>query len=372
MNEELTKAQKELLELFYSKNKTKVLFVKRERNNLWDTVTGSENIDPENLAEICEKCPAIMYEIKKSKENGKNIQSAVFSECVYAQTLANMFNLEFVQNKCDNLPVDIRNFLGEHCLHIRYYYSNSQNTVLLFQAGSKNGVDCCLYIDNNGKHNFYTIEFKENYAKSSEPDLPEYGENGIMVVDNKFLDMYPHFKQMLDEKTGLNFFDTMGSNIHGFSEESVRIAVDRNYIKKPADVIVTESRKGILIMLPSTHISQWADIHGEIRPAGRNPYKVWTPDKAKEIIEQKGGKIENNLVTIKKSYLEPRKSRGNKKRISGYKTAPLFFVKIEKCTDNGSSICFKFDDLQQLKPTISGIIDFRKCIYEDIKQSYEK
>jgi len=132
---------------------------------------------------------------------------------------------------------------------------------------------------------------------------------------------------MLDEKSCLNFFDTMGSNIHGFSEENVRIAVDRNYIKKHADVIVTESRKGVLIMLPSNHISRWADIHGEIRPAGRNPYKVWTPFMAKKIILQKGGKIENNTVTIKKSNLEVRKSRGNKKRISGYKTAPGEFKK---------------------------------------------
>jgi len=186
MNEDLTKEQIELLALFYSKKKTKAIFVKRERSKLWDTVTGRKIIDTEILTNIEKECPAIVYEIKKSKGNRKNIQSAVFSEYVYAQTLANMLNLEFVQNSCEALPEDIRKFLDEHCMHIRYYYSNSQNTELLFQAGSKNGVDCCLYVDNNGKHKFYTIEFKENYAKTSEPDLPKYGEDGILFVDKKF------------------------------------------------------------------------------------------------------------------------------------------------------------------------------------------
>ena len=34
----------------------------------------------------------------------------------------------------------------------------------------------------------YTIEFKEPGAKTSEPDLPKYGEDGFLVVNDKWLE----------------------------------------------------------------------------------------------------------------------------------------------------------------------------------------
>ena len=76
----------------------------------------------------------------------------------------------------------------------------------------------------------------------------------------------------------------MGNNEHNFSKESVNIAVSNNYTKKYADVICTEDKESFLVMLPANQVQLWANIEGEIRPAGRNHYNVWTPNALKKFL----------------------------------------------------------------------------------------
>lgn len=108
---------------------------------------------------------------------------------------------------------------------------------MLIQAGSCNGIVITV-VDLT----IQTIEFKEPYAKASEPDLPKYGEDGILIITTPFLGKYYQFEAMLDEQKGLNLFENIGNNIHNFSQETIKIAVSNNYkeIKKYADVICTE------------------------------------------------------------------------------------------------------------------------------------
>ena len=81
----LTKLQKEIMQEFYSIAQTKVIINKTERNELWKLATKrSADLDLQTLKT---KCPALEHQIQKSYAQGNNIQSAVFSECVYAQTL---------------------------------------------------------------------------------------------------------------------------------------------------------------------------------------------------------------------------------------------------------------------------------------------
>ena len=91
----LTKLQNEIMKEFYSFKPTKVIFDKKKRDLLWKEATKRSN--DFDLASLEKVCPALAHQILKSYESGKNIQPAVFSECVYAQTIANMFNLKFLQ-----------------------------------------------------------------------------------------------------------------------------------------------------------------------------------------------------------------------------------------------------------------------------------
>jgi hypothetical protein len=74
---------------FYSVPFTKVVLSKRERNRVWTMFKDGEDSD-DNIRKIC---PAVFAEIKKAYDYDQNIQSAVFSGCVYAQTLANILVL---------------------------------------------------------------------------------------------------------------------------------------------------------------------------------------------------------------------------------------------------------------------------------------
>lgn len=365
----LSKMQKEIMEEFYSFAKTKVIFNKRERNILWKMATSRERIS--DFTNIEEKCPALAHQIRKSYESGRNIQSAVFSECVYAQTFANVLGLINFINCSENInciPNSVDKLLKSYHLFPRYVYSNSSRTRMLIQAGGCNGIDSALISVND--LNIYTIEFKEPSAKTSEPDLPKYKEDGNLLVTDDFLDRYPQFREMLMEQEGLNFFEVMGNNIHDFSAESVNIAVTNNYTKKYADVVCTEDTDGYLVMLPVNQVSKWADIEGEIRPAGRNHYSVWTPNALKSFLIEKEAVFKGDEVNVPIKNLDTRIERGGNGKLSGYKITPLFFVRIEHCTIDYGIVSFNIKNARQLNPTIAGKMFFKKLKYNNVKEYY--
>ena len=320
---------------------------------------------------IEQKCPALEHQIKRSYVSGNNIQSAVFSECVYAHTYAKMLNLNIYVNCAEDasfIPNDVKNLLKSHNLYPRYVYSNQEKSRLLVQAGGCGGIDCALITLPDLK--IYTIEFKEPGAKTSEPDLPKYKEDGKILITDEFKQANPQFTSMLEEQAELNFFKVMGSNVNDFSNESVNIAVSNNYTKKYADVICTEDKNGYLTMLPANQVSIWADIQGEIRPAGRNHYKVWTPVALKNFLCNYSAKFNGDLVSVDKTLLAERRARGGNHKLSGYKITPLFFIYVADCTQSGNVITFNINKVQQLNPTIAGKMFFKKLVHALVKAFY--
>lgn len=367
----LTKLQKEILSEFYSKKPTKVLFDKKERKDIWDkAIQRKKNIDFDLLDKVC---PAFAHQIRKSYDTGNNIQSAVFSECVYAQTFANMMELDIFVNCLDNpnfIPEPIKNLLSSYNLFPRYAYSNTSKNRMLIQAGGCNGIDSALItvVDLN----IYTIEFKEPYAKTTEPDLPKIGEDGKLYINDEFIDKYPQFVEMLKEHIGLNMFEHMGENVHDFSDESINIAVSNNYTKKYADVICTEDANGYLVMMPVNQVGLWAELEGEIRATGRNHYPVWTPIALNRFLSELGAIVNGNTVKMLKNDMEPRKQRGGDGKISGYKINTLFFIKKGDCKSVGDYYEFPFDKIRQIDPTIAAKMKFDNLNYFEVKNYYKE
>ena len=365
----LTNPQKEIMREFYSIARTKVIFNKSERNKLWELAKRrSPDLDSQDLIA---KCPALEHQIRKSFDNDQNIQSAVFSECVYAQTLANMLKLDvFVNCFEDNgfIPLPVASLIKSYNLVPRYVYSTKDKSRMLIQAGGFAGIDSALItvIDLV----IYTIEFKEPGARTSEPDLPKYGEDGKLKITEDFLTRYPQFEAMLNEHKDLNFFESMGHNINDFSEDSINIAVSNNYVKKYADVICTEDIDGYLVMMPVNQVRLWAELEGEIRPSGRNHYDVWTPLALRRLMSQYSPVITGDMVKLEKSKLEVRKARGSDGRISGYKITSLFFVYAKDCEDDGENITFNIKKVQQLNPSITGKMFFKTLKYDEVKSYY--
>ncbi len=364
----LSKLQKEIMLEFYSKVPTRVLFTKDERKKIWDKTRKKEIVE---LKTIEKSCPALAHQIKKSYETNQNIQSAVFSECIYAQTLANIFELPIFANCFTNksfVPQKVSELLKSYNLVPRYAYSTKNKSRMLIQAGGCCGVDSALIVVRD--LNIYTIEFKEPYAKASEPDLPKYKEDGNLLITKDFLKNYPQYGQMLSEQKSLNFFILMGNNEHNFSVESINIAISKNYVKKYADVICTEDMDGYLVMIPANQISVWAQLEGEIRPAGRNHYTVWTPEALKSQLKRSGAIFKENLITIsKKNFYDVRKERGSGK-ISGFKISPIFFVYANDCYIQKSNVTFNINSVRQLNPTITAKMNFKKLSIGEVKGYY--
>ena len=356
---------------FYSIARTKVIFSKSEREKLWNLATKrSTDLD---LQELKKRCPALEHQIQKSFEQGNNIQAAVFSECVYAQTFANMLRLDlFVNctNEHDFIPSQVAKLINSYNLVPRYVYSTEDKSRMLIQAGGCGGIDSALITVINLV--IYTIEFKEPGAKTSEPDLPKYGEDGKLIVTKKFRNEYPQFEAMLNEQKDLNIFDNIGHNINNFSKESGKIAVSNNYAKKYADVICTEDIEGYFVMMPVNQVQLWAELEGEIRPAGRNYLKVWTPRALRLLMSQYDPIIVGTTVKLEKNKLEARKQRGGNGKVSGYKITSIFFVYSRDCEDDGTYISFDITKVRQLKPTIAGKIFFKTLKYEEVKTYYMK
>lgn len=366
----LSQSQKEIMTEFYKNQPQKVIFNKSARNKLWKLATAKKELD---INKIKQKCPALAHQIEKSYISNNNIQSAVFSECVYSQNIANMFNLNNFTNCLENsnyFSKEVLDLLRANKLFPRYAYSNYDNTKILIQAGGCNGIDSALILTNELK--IYTIEYKEPGAKTCEHDLPKYDENGKLLDVGAFLENYPQFTQMLKEQRNINFFEKMGSNENNFSYESVNSAVSNNYIKKFADVVCTEDIFGNLVMMPVNDISRWAEIEGEIRPAGRNNYSVFTPQSLNKFITDIGGKINGMTVSIKKSALGLRKSRGGFGRVTGYKINSLFFVYTNNCNEYEDLVSFDINKVRQLKPTIAAKIFFKHLNYLEVKSYYFK
>lgn len=140
----LTKAQKEVVQEFYNITPIKVIFNKKDRADLWKKAMKRNILDWKYIRNVC---PALENQIQKSYKGNHNIQSAVFSECVYAQTYANMLKLDkFVI--CDEdsnfIPRDILSLIKSYNLFPRYAYFSENKNRMLIQAGGCNGVDSAL------------------------------------------------------------------------------------------------------------------------------------------------------------------------------------------------------------------------------------
>lgn len=368
---QLTKSQKEIMKNFYQTKPTQTVLLKSEYKNIWKKLRNSEVI--QNIKDINSKCPAIICEIEKSKINNKNLQSAVFSECVYAQTLANIFKLtEFYNYSFDSsiLTKELIGLLKSYFLSPRYVYTNIDKSHILIQAGGCDGVDSALIqvLDNS----VFSIEFKEQFSRATSADLPKYDEDGVLKITKQFLEKYPWYKDMINEHKTLNIFEMAGQNITDFSKESIRKAVVNSYrtTKKFADVIVTVDKNEDLTMLPANQVDVWAKLKGELR-AARNKSRVWTPNKLKEIITEIGGKLYDNKIIISKDKITIAKARGNTNE-SRYKITPIFFVYTSDCSEENNDIVFNIQNVWQLKPVITAIMHFHNLHIENVKSYYNE
>lgn len=369
---DLSETQLRILSSFYKKDNVKVSLNKNERSHIWDKFLVSRNLsDFEYLKEMV---PALFFEIAKAISSNRNIQSAVFSECVYTKAIADQFGLidfhYFEKPKHEIVSSKTREGVPVVELNVRYAYSHNATSSTLYQAGGASGVDCALKIP--AIDEIAMIELKESYARASDPNLPKYGNDGRLVTSMKFEASNPQFREMLQEQITkeLNIFDHLGSNINDFSAASIEKALTDNYQgSKFAHVICTEDINGYLVMLPSNHVTKWAKMEGEIRPSGRNSCKAWSILRLTEVLLKKGAEINGDRVVIPSRLLKPTIARGGN-RISRYRIDPIFFVRERDIKIESGKCKFYLASVKQNIPSITAKMNFELLDIESVRKFY--
>jgi len=368
-----------LLSEFYAKDSPSVAFPKKRRDEIWKAFKDDRSIQAAALDR--HSCETLYLEMEKALRAGRNIQSAVFSECVYAKALGDQLeirNLILPQENNSIFNTSISTRLDELGINPRYIYANQVRTRFLIQAGGPQGSDCALVEMENRNFTITLIEFKEPASKTTEADLPPYREDGLLTLNAAFESKHPQYVPMIQEQISrkLNVYEYFGHNINDFSKKSILDAVLENFqgSRSPA-VICTEDAAGFLTMIPTQDVNKWARLEGEIRPAGRNNYEIWTPRKFAQIIGELGGDIREGEISIPRRAIVEGYARGGHSKIpTRLKIGTIFFIRPQKLMklDDEQNYHFSLADVRQLRPTVAAKMFFNDLDARMVGQEYRK
>lgn len=308
-------------------------------------------------------------EMAKQFEAQEGMQPGILSECNFVQTLAQLLKL----NKCVDLISTPINLLPKDCIPFinsgantfscaRYLYYNKNNPdMFIFQYGNPASGDAEILITGNK----IRLEFKERKAKGGEYDLT-YGEDGKLIPSQTILTNFAEMVVLINKfNSETTVFEQVGSNYNKFDEDTTLRIAKKYFANHSVDILVsTETENKLIAITPNNFdvvlpggkkiISTQSS---EIRTAGRNSTKVFTPIYFDWVLQELGVlQDETGMCMVEYTEDNPdlcfAKARG-KDTISRFKIHHIFFVPVENITQDGNLIMFNKKDVKQLKPSIS-------------------
>lgn len=308
-----------------------------------------------------EKSRSAIAEFEKQFNRGLALQPAILSECFVSETLANALGLNNfldADEKFENIPSQlfealIRSRGGdlEQALP-RYIYHNDRSTIVLLQYGDSSSIDAVFVKDGYRVR----LEIKEEKAKLGEYDL-NYNEDGLLLPTPNISENHPEYIRFIDifnQETDI--FSHMGSNfrIGDYLDDALlETIVERVFDTRRIDLYILQKGEKIF-SVPTNYLLSCVDATrgSEIRTAGRNSYRVFTPNRLETIIYEQGGNIIDDIVTLPYDSENETRGRGMM-TISRYKINSLFFVKYEDVEINDEVVSFPLNKIKQNKATIS-------------------
>lgn len=292
----------------------------------------------EEIMELLNKAPAMRQGFSASYYSGKYLQPGYLTEINVCATLAKMMKLNYDNNISEP--------------NLRHLYSN--DGVYLKEYGGCGMSDIQLISNDT----IITIEVKEPLSLGGDFDLG-ITEEGKLLPKIALNREFPESAQkILDDFNKIDsVFNHLGHNIPLSNAEYLKGMLDSYLGDKQIDYIATYSNAdGELIYFPSSEIYNHVDFKGsEIRTAGKNKVKVYTPEAFKKAMLDIGCSIDNTgLVTIPKDKIEYRVARGSNGCITGIKINPIFYFEIGNIIKEDDN--FYYADIKngkQLKQSIS-------------------
>lgn len=333
------------------------------------------SLDPE-IGKKIKRVNGVREEIKRQLKDKKQLQTGTICECVLAQTIANMYNLncfaDIFHTYVRDLPANILNRLrGDNnkilCRYI--YYNKNDLTTFLIQYGNPTRYDADLYLDNK----IVKLEFKDRVARAGERETA-YDENGKLIYDEKFATQNSEYIPLIEKfNSETNMIDLDG-NYKNFDEKSKRGILKSYFDNLGFEAFVSIDNKNQLIAITKDCVETQDGLEilslkgSEIRNSGKNPYAVFTPILLETSINKINGIMDGEDVIIPVENMLDRKNNG---KITGKKINRLFFVFLKDIKKEGENYVFKLNKVRQLKPTLSAHV--RVIITkEELSQYYIK
>lgn len=308
------------------------------------------------------KSKSAYKEIQKQFRNCMGLQPSILTECFVAQTLADHLHLDEYIDLDDDATAVPNQLLGaifaarryNDGSKFRYCYYNNHFDALVFQCGASGTVDIVFAKYNVG----IRIEIKEQLSKLEECDITGlYDESGKLQLSEEFCrkrEKYVPFIHLFNASTDVFKMEGHNFNFSNFlGNEKAKLLVSDALDVKVVDLfILVVSNK--LVPVLSKNLFDFVNFKGsEIRTAGRNYSKVFTPKFVKKKIYEIGGTI-NNEDVVQLPYNPNNRVMGrNLNEYRRYNIGSLLFVKLEDTEVVGNFIKFSFDNIYQKKPSIS-------------------
>lgn len=230
------------------------------------------------------KVKSVKAEIERQFSIKKKLQVGTLCECVMAETIASLYNLNCF---CDvfhtyirDLPANILYRLRDDNNRIlcRYiYYNKDDLNTFIIQYGNPTRYDTDLYLNNKK----VKLEFKDRISRAGEKEV-EYDEKGKLFYSNEFAMENPEYIPLIKLfNEHYNIVDLTGN--YKIKSEDDRIAILRSYFDNLGfEALVTIDNNSSLIAItkdcikPDNNLKIISLEGSEIRRAGKNSYNVFT------------------------------------------------------------------------------------------------
>ena len=334
------------------------------------------------IARNIKKVKSVRCEVERQFLLNKRLQSGTLCECVMAETIARIYNLDcfadvfhtYIRDLPANILYRLRDDNNKILCRYIYYNQNDLNNFLI-QYGNPTRYDADLYLNDE----IVKIEFKDRIARAGEKET-EYDNEGKLVYSEQFAEDNPDYIPLINRfNEEYNLIDIEGN--YQIEDETDKKAILRSYFRSLGfETLVSIDDDNQLIAITEDCIDMpdrddFLSLDGsEIRRAGKNSYRVFTPDLLLRCIEADGGSVEGSNVSIPEENMTDRTNNGH---VTGKKINHLFYVSIENVDNESRRVLFSIEDVKQLKPTLCvhmQIVADRDVLidyYDDILNGHE-
>ena len=325
-------------------------------------------------------------EIVKQHAKQKGLQSGILSECLIAQTLADIHELEFYEDIETNAPSStllslVKDNKLEHLLgNTRYVYYSQQKEIIIFQCGNPNTNDLHIHL----KAGDVISEIKDIPALIQDIDLL-YDNNGKLIIPDELRKQSPACAEVIERfNAETDVISSAGQNYQigtSASDDLCRQIIKEFASNSNAEVLFLLVKNDLIAVLVDDIAKKFSNgkpiftfKQSEIRTTGKNARATpFAPKLVEDAIREYCEETSNpNILRIAKAndkVIGWKTGRGKKDK-TRFKITEQIFVRTKDITETDDYYEFDKSKINQTKSSITVHLNFPHK-KEDMKEYYK-